>query len=233
MMKILAIAFLILASTASTIFAKTIVIAVIDTGIDAASNSKLCKFGHKSFVKSLPNPLQDTVGHGTHVAGIIAKTAGQGNYCIVSIKYHNPDGVGMENSYNLAKSIQYATDIKVDFMNISAGGKGPASYERDAIERALDSGIKVVVAAGNEHDDLDKDCNYFPACYDTRIILVGNLENNQTLASSSNYGNRITRWEIGQYVMSTLPGGHTGYMSGTSQATAVATGKLVRNALRK
>jgi major intracellular serine protease len=219
----------ILATAPYRVFAKTIHIAVIDTGIDAAV-PKLCKVGHKSFVKSLPDPLQDEHGHGTHIAGIISSIAGDGDYyCLISIKYY--DGSGREsNLTNLIKSIQYAVSLRVDFINISGGGEDPSDEERKTIEKALDNGINVVVAAGNDGKDLDKDCNYFPACYDTRIIMVGNLLNTSppTPAPSSNHGSRVTRWEVGTHIKSTLPGGHVGTMSGTSQATAVATGKMVR-----
>jgi subtilisin family serine protease len=195
---------------------------------------KLCKSGHKSFSASLPDPLNDEVGHGTHLAGLISSTAGYGDYCIVSIKYYNRNNPS-ENGFNLVQAIRYAIDIGVKFINISGGGQGVSASEFQAIEIALNSGIKVVVAAGNDHVDLDKNCNYFPACYDTRVVAVGNLASASPNipAPSSNYGNRVSRWEVGTNILSNLPGGKMGYMSGTSQATAIATGKLVREALKK
>jgi len=221
----------ILAIAPYKVLAKTINIAVIDTGIDAAL-PKLCVTGHRSFAASNPNPLQDENGHGTHIAGIIISEAGDGDYCIVSIKYYD-DYVGSNNLTNLVKSIQYAVDLKVDFINISSGGVDPNTAESKAIVRALNNGITVVVAAGNDGDDLDKNCNYFPACYDTRIVMVGNLLNTcpPTPAPSSNHGKRVTRWEVGTNVLSALPSGKVGIKSGTSQATAVACGKLVKERL--
>ncbi|CAM6003938.1 unnamed protein product [Sphagnum balticum] len=203
--------------------AKTLTIAVIDSGVDFSLPS-LCKFGHKSFATALPNPLADEVGHGTHVAGIIGANAGPGNYCIVSIKYYDAKATGKSNLANMVKAIQYAINIKVDFINISGGGPDSNEDERIAIMRALKKKIRVVVAAGNEGDDLDKKCNYFPACYDNRIVTVGNLQDVELSRSpSSDYGNYVKRWEVGTNVLSTLPGGRTGTMTGTSQAAAVAT----------
>ena len=220
-------------------YSKTITIAVIDTGIDKISSTHLCKFGHKSFVEDDPYPLVDRVGHGTHIAGIISANAGKSGYCLVAIKFYSETATGDQNLAAMKKAITYAININVGFINISGGGEIPNNGEFTVVERALNKHIVFVAAAGNEHSNLDAECNYFPACYDPRIIMVGNLigysfDNpmfSTLISPTSNYGNRITRWEVGTNVLSTLPGGKHGYMTGTSQATAVATGKLVGQAL--
>lgn len=224
---------------------KVVTIAVIDTGIDKALPN-LCRYGHKSFVDGDLDPLVDNHGHGTHIAGIINTNAGVGNYCLVALKYYSDSASGQTNLVNMKKAINYAINIKVTFINISGGGPEANKRERELIKKALDKKIQVVVAAGNEHSNLDTSCNYFPACYDARLVVVGNLYqvNGESFlwfgeqkvdrkAISSNYGTKVTRWEVGTDVVSTLPNGKTGTMSGTSQATAVATGKLVRQALAK
>lgn len=237
---------------------KTLTIAVIDTGIDAASNTKLCKQGHKSFDSRNTNPLQDPHGHGTHIAGLIVKEAGNRDYCIVSLTFYNDNNTGKQNLQNMIAAITYAVNIKADFINISGGGPEFSEDEYLAVRRGLAQGTKFVVAAGNEHSNLDVKCDYFPACYDKKIISVGNLMITKDMrnlddgwrflamvagmadkldkfetarASTSNYGKRVSRWEVGDNVKSTLPGGKMGYMSGTSQATGVATGKLVKERL--
>lgn len=216
---------------------RTLTVAVIDTGIDRDSNSKLCKFGHKSFTQD-KDPLKDAHGHGTHVAGIIAKEAGNLDYCLVAVKFYEDSNIGSQNLTNTINAINYAIDIKVDYINYSGGGPIFNEEEFLALKGALDKGIKVVAAAGNEGEDLDKECNYYPACYDRRITVVGNLRDaaffstfKLTRNPSSNYGNIVTRWEIGTNIESNLPGGKTGSMSGTSQATGVATGKLIKERL--
>jgi subtilisin family serine protease len=237
---------------------KTLTVAVIDTGIDK-QNTHLCKFGHKSFSDSDPFPLNDNHGHGTHVAGLIEQNAGGGAYCLVSIKFHDPHGTGKQNLDNFVKAIRYAINIKVDFINISGGGDSADLREHSLIVKALNNGIKVVVAAGNEASNLETKCNYFPACYDQRLVVVGNLENNSDISyrsrvvyrfnevsewhnfgasnthrsPSSNYGYPVNRWEIGTNVTSNLPNGKSGEMTGTSQATGVATGKLIKERLSK
>jgi major intracellular serine protease len=208
------------------------IIAVIDSGIHAGKNTHLCKYGHKSFVSSIfpstrQNPLYDEHGHGTHVAGIIEKNAGKSNYCIVSVKFWSP-GTNENSTKAMIDSIQYAINIKVDAINISAGGLNSSEEEKAVIKSAIDKGITIFAAAGNEASNLDLKCNYFPACYDDRIISVGNLRPDLTINSVSNFGNFVKRWEIGTDIESTVPTGLM-TMSGTSQATAVISGKFIKN----
>ncbi len=252
MTRILVLSALLLACPAS---AKTLTVAVIDTGIDT-SVGKLCKYSSKSFTDSSP---KDEHGHGTHVAGLIVQNAGDNDYCLVSLKYYREQNTGKENLRHMLDAIRYAVDLKVDYINISGGGDVAVPEERALIKKALDAGIVVVAAAGNEHNDLDKLCNFFPACYDPRIVVVGNLEITKDFrdlnyewrglakdaglenllgtvetrkAYGSNYGKVVNRWEIGTNVRSNIPStlgfARYGYMSGTSQATAVATGKLIK-----
>jgi hypothetical protein len=58
--------------------------------------------------------------------------------------------------------------------------------------------------------------------YDKRTVVVGSLDNNGKKMESSNFGSAVSRWELGLNVI-----GYGIIMSGTSQAAAVATGKIV------
>lgn len=209
-----------------------LIVAVIDTGVDRES-ANLCATGHKSFANNNSDPLQDNHGHGTHIAGIIGQYAGKGDWCILSIKFYNIDATGDQNMRAMVNSIQYAIRMNVSYINISGGGVLPNADEKAYILKALNNGIKVVVAAGNEHTNLGTRCEYFPACYDKRIITVGNLSDpvKYNRLPSSNYGSYVKRWEVGTNVESTLPNHRTGKMSGTSQAAAIATGKLLHEQL--
>jgi subtilisin family serine protease len=109
------------AMTPNESISKPIIIAVIDTGIDSHV-ANLCKYGHKSFVDK--SPLTDQIGHGTNMAKLIKKFAGNGEYCMVSIKWYKPNADGLDHTDNLTKAIQYAANLKVDFVNISANGTG-------------------------------------------------------------------------------------------------------------
>lgn len=198
---------------------KPTIVAVIDTGIHSSIKSGLCKMGHKDLTG---NGLHDTHGHGTNVSGLIHRFAKRKNYCQVIIKFFEEDGPDHENAQRSIKALQHAINISVDYINYSAGGPDQIPAERRLIKQALDQGIVIVAAAGNDGIDLDLDCYYYPACYDKRIVVVGNRRRNGKKAFSSNYGSVVDVWELG---ISQTAYGIT--MTGASQATAVTTGKLI------
>jgi len=117
----------------------------------------------------------------------------------------------------------YVASLKVDVVNISAGGANFNPLEYAAVKRILESGAKLVVAAGNERDNLDKNCNFYPACYFPEIIVVGNgAWRRNKFKIYSNYGSQIDQWEDGMF--------HVAYGifgSGSSMSAAVASGKLL------
>ena len=212
-------------------------VAVIDTGFgyqDRGHDAPLCKYGHYDFSKEkqfsgaydtrVPVPV-DTHGHGTNIVGIINSYAKENhiNYCIVVIKYYSERQTGHENLIAFIRAINYAANIKVDYVNYSGGGPESDRVEKASVKRFLNGGGKMIAAAGNEHANLNiKENAYYPAMYDKRIIVVGNLCKNGVRCESSNYGDAVTRWEVGEDVEAY---GLT--MTGTSQATAVATGKIL------
>lgn len=218
-------------------------IAVLDSGfgyMDRGHIANLCRIGHKDFsidkqftsrydTDSLV-PL-DMVGHGTNVVGIIDGYArkSNANYCIVVIKYYSERQTGEKNLLTSVEAIRYATDIGANIINYSGGGPESDEGERLAVKRFIDRGGKFVAAAGNDHSDLDLPENaYYPAMEDRRIIVVGNQDINGVKLQSSNYGNVVKRWEVGENV--------TAYgltMTGTSQATAIATGKIIAESYSK
>lgn len=225
---------------------KKIVIAIIDTGLDPVLMNKpwVCKTGHKDFTGI---GLVDNHGHGTHISGIVDQYAKDiflskasletldktlANYCQIIIKYYDPTESNANNLKNTLKAFRWAIDQKVNIINYSGGGNDYSQEEHDLIIEALNKGIKIVAAAGNEGSDIDK-TKYYPAMHDKRIIVVGNLVNAQsrTIAESSNFGKSVNDWEPGTSIYSRKPGYSVGFMSGTSQATAVKSGKIIHQML--
>jgi hypothetical protein len=209
-------------------------VAVIDTGFSFSKHTtgaKLCKFGHKDFT-TLGQSVKldgfndsvpvDNHGHGTNVAGLIQENAGDSEFCIVVIKYYDPKAIANDNLKNTVKAIKYATNIGAKYINYSGGGTEISIEERNAVKAFLDKGGKFIAAAGNEKADLSVQ-PYYPAMDDNRIVVVGSKEKDGTVSRYSNHGKQVTQWEYGSGVV-----GFGILMSGTSQAAAIATGKIIK-----
>ena len=172
------------------------------------------------------NDVTDNHGHGTHIAGIISRNAGNSDYCLMVLKYYDPKVTNSDNLKASTKAFKYAISQNVDIINYSGGGTEYDETECKVIKQALDKGISVVAAAGNEGKGFDKQA-YYPAMCDSRILVVENIGIDGKRMASSNYGPDTLK-AVGELVMSLMPNNKYGLMTGTSQATAVITGKLVK-----
>ncbi len=226
---------------------KKIIIAIIDTGMDInhpelknnlwvnpkeISDNRIDDDGNGfiddvhgwNFVTENNKPL-DSQGHGTHIAGIIHGVAPKASFMV--LKYFDPKSLSDKNITNTVRAIDYAVNNGAQIINYSGGGFGKNPLEEMAIKRAKDKNILFVAAAGNEATNSDKN-SFYPASYDlSNIISVASLTQESNLVESSNFG--IETVDIaapGKNIYSALPGGRYGFMTGTSQATAFATGVL-------
>lgn len=211
---------------------------VIDTGIDC-QNKELTKYtdmtkycqkqwfnyvGHK--LELLPKE-QDQNGHGSHVTGLIIEHACKGVE-IIPCKYYEVDGSSFNNLANTVVCIQSAIENKVNIINYSSDGLASSKEEKEAIGRFVNMGGTFVSSAGNNGQNLDIVPRY-PVSYRlSNMIGVGSLSTDGNKMSSSNFANWLV-WELGMSVESWLLDNHRGYMSGTSQACAIHTSKLVAN----
>lgn len=220
------VAFLIMAAIlvfATKCSAKTIKVAIIDSGITDTSGIKLCappvNFTAKESLDA------EYHGHGDNITHIITDGLEKQNYCVYILKAFSE-----ENTNNLVSStfaMGYAIDKNVDIINVSSGGKSNWIIEEAVVKLALNRGIKIVAAAGNENQNLDKVCDYFPACI-PGVFAIGNLQQNGEREKHSNYGNYIKIWKKGTLITA---GGVT--MTGTSQATALATRDILIKMLKE
>ena len=227
----------------STVNARTVKIAVIDTGydfnstwVDAESKGlvkpKLCKTGHKDFTDQ---GIQDKHNHGTHISGLIAKYANNMDYCLVIIKYYH--GVGKvkyesKTSERSALAISWAIGQGVDIINYSGGGAGSIEVERKFTLQALNSGIIFVAASGNERSDLAQ-YPFYPASYDKRVIVVNNVDKQLRRHPTSNYGHSVDVEVMGTDILSLYPNNKYGKFTGSSQGTAIISGQIVKQLYMK
>lgn len=168
--------------------------------------------------------IADTHGHGTHIAGIIAKHAPKAR--LMNLKYFDREIDGVSALRNSIEAIKYAIQMKVDIINYSGGGTIPSREELKALKEAQEQGILVVAAAGNEGSNSERE-PFFPANYKlTNILSVTAIDTTglgAPILPTSNFGaGSVAVAAMGKDVVSTLPGNRFGPMTGTSQATAFA-----------
>ena len=172
---------------------------------------------------------------------------------IMTLKYFDEKNSNADNMNFTVKSIEYAVKNGAHIINYSGGGPGSNQEEESAIAKAADKGIIFVAALGNEGTTIGGHVNYYPASYNLpNIISVQNHNPQGSLVHSSNrfkikpYDDKKVQTAPGENIISTLPPrlflqtrskekrnrylasfpsqDHYGYMTGTSQATAVVTG---------
>ncbi|MGZ6125740.1 MAG: S8 family peptidase, partial [Myxococcales bacterium] len=98
---------------------------------------------------------RDDHAHGTHVAGTIAQSTGNGKGVagmapqarLMPIKVLSASGSG--NSHDIAEGIRWAVDHGARVLNLSLGGGGRSLAMESAVEYARRRGAVVVCAAGN------------------------------------------------------------------------------------
>lgn len=205
-------------------------IAVIDTGIVPNLDIPLCKGLSKDFTGY--DTLNDNMGHGTIVSSLVHIYAKDTNYCQVLLRVFDANDIKQDPAGRpyMDKSFQHVTDamkylntINVDIINLSLGGAFGDREEQKLFQALLDRNIYIINAAGNESLNLDKECNWFPGCYDPRIIMVGNLNPDNTPNSTSNYGKRVNVWVIGTNIKI-----NGRAYTGTSFSAALLSGAMVK-----
>ena len=165
------------------------------------------------------NVPQDNFYHGTSVAGVVRNL--NPNVKIMVLKFQNDQGLGYTGA--AATAINYATNMKLKGVNVSAinlswgGGTSSSLVLQNAIKRASDAGIVVVIAAGNNGDNNDITPRY-PSNYSfTNTISVTAVDSNLNVAGFANYGKQsVDIAAPGVGILTSLPGNNYGYMSGTS-----------------
>lgn len=211
---------------------KELIVAVLDTGLDLEHpdlvgrvwyNEKLCLNAPNA--KILPchgfnfldgnNNVNDDVGHGTHVAGIIAANRNSMGIAgvtdsrvkIMPLKVLNSQVSGFVYSGKLitdvvADAMIFAIKNGADVVNLSLGWPKliDTAKIRQAFQMAEEQNIIVIAASGNNNKDLPT----FPCSYEN-VVCVGATDNRGELTEFSNHGSKVDMVAPGETIISTFP----------------------------
>jgi thermitase len=212
----------------------SVVIAIVDTGVDLAHpdlKNKIKSPGY-DFVNG-DTEAQDDHGHGTMVAGIAAAETNNyegiagvaWNAKILPVKVLNQYGQGI--AVNIINGIIWAADNGAQIMNLSFGQPNKDNALEEALKYAVEKkGVFIAAAAGNDNTAV-----YFPASSDLYVCAVAATDYNDQRTIWSNFGPEIDVAAPGDKIITTYPVALTPagfqpykFQDGTSMASAHVAG---------
>lgn len=192
---------------------QTVTVAVLDTGVDHTHNflkGRVEPTGFNSSGSGKSNSSMDDVGHGTHVAGIIADCTTDN----VLIKPYKVLGQDEGSSSAILAGVYKAIEDEVDVINMSLTCTSSISLS-NALAEADEKGIVLVAGAGNDGTDSTKK---YPASLDF-VIAVSAITEDNLISDFSNFGSHIDLAAPGTNIYSTMPNNKYLTKEGTSMAT--------------
>ncbi|MEE3082893.1 MAG: S8 family serine peptidase [Candidatus Thermoplasmatota archaeon] len=173
-----------------------VAVCIVDSGIDM-SHPDLASFslsGWSDFINARDTPYDDE-GHGTAMAGILIADGyisgiakGVNLYIAKAI---TKEGTGTDDG--IAEAVDWCVEQSVDIISLSLGGSQGIDFiviEGDSLEgavnAAIDEGIFVVAAAGNDGEDDDGDVAS-PGSVEN-VICVGAIDKEGNIWSGSSAG---------------------------------------------
>ena len=225
---------------------------IFGNGFDDDGNGYVDDASGWNFPASSPYPFPDE--HGTHVAGIIGAEGNNGigvagvTWDVQLMPLDVFNGSKGASDADIVNAIYYAANNGADVINMSLGSTyynanlsdfkryEPYGYSLyyDALTYAVNQGITVVIAAGN--DDLNNDSHLsVPAAFSEVIdgvVSVASLSNSGDLSWYTNYGSSVTIAAPGGNadgsvvgeIISTIPNSDYYGLSGTSMASPIVAG---------
>ncbi|MDI9370268.1 MAG: S8 family serine peptidase [Synergistaceae bacterium] len=238
---------------------ENVYVGIIDTGIDYNHEDLAGNIGRdldnnigRNITGADPTDPMDTQEHGSHVAGTIGAVGNNAigvtgvnwKVSLLAVQVFKPDGLAYDPdviaglNYLLA---QKNRGLKLRAVNMSIGGWRPpiANPVTDpygsSIKALADAGVVIVIAAGNEGQDIDNPTGYmdndgswvdlrglrcYPACFRFgNTITVASMTADGTRSDFSNYSpNYVDLAAPGSAIISTTPGDKYKFFQGTSMA---------------
>ncbi len=197
-------------------------IAVLDTGV--VQHPALPGLTKSIAITPFPLDLDQTCGHGTAVASLIA---GHGPTApgiapaaeLISIRIS--DESGKADSFALAAGILAAIDCGAQLINISMGTSEDNPLIAEAVLLARQSQVLIVAAVGNFQQ---AEASY-PAAYPS-VISVGAVDGRGQHLDFSNYGSYLSLTAPGYGINAAWPGNGYTRISGTSASAPIVTGAI-------
>jgi len=193
--------------------------------------------------------LEEAWSHGTIISSLIAAKGNDGrgiagldwNARLMPLVVLDAGGQGSVD--NLVEAIRYAVNHGAKVINFSLAGYESSPELDEMVKRAVDAGVVLVAATGNDDlgDGVDLDQTpAFPVCLDgpdNRVLGVSGIDRDNRRAPGANYGRDCTdlvapgddifaarpSYPHDTKPTSTVPGFHGGY-SGTSLAAPLVSG---------
>lgn len=194
-----------------------ITVAVLDTGVMATHPNLADNLvpGYNALDSKLSTDdvadgtINTAWGHGTMVAGVIARLAPEAK--IMPVRVLDADGNG--SVLAVAKGIRYAMQNGARVINLSLGGTRKYGVLTQVLRIATDAGVVVVAASGNDGTSIPQ----YPAGI-TNVIGVAAADAIDQKAVFSTYGSDVSLVAPGVGIRSTYVNGGYATWSGTSFA---------------
>ena len=216
-------------------------IAIIDTGVKCTHPDLNC---FESWVATqIAESPDDSIRHGTHVAGIAAATTNNGigisgvsigaqlgslkvcqTKCLSYFLGSCWSSVVICEDWDIAEAIDHAVTSGYHVINMSLGGAEFSTLLDNSIKTANEAGVVVVASAGNSYKYQTLS---YPAAFDG-VISVAATDFYDNLASFSNFGPWVDLAAPGVNIFSTYFGCTVDdcyhWLSGTSMASPMVAG---------